>query len=507
MDFIAEPKFQSTASFHTLPQGQEVLGRVFPANITFNEALAVLSDLVLAERRKCLSGAEILVLKGAWHDDEYEELANNSDYSLNYLQRRVAPPLWDLLSKLLGNGEKIGKKNLRYFLEQVTKKYLEQNLTNKDQISISNKSVSNKSVQLLGSRLPDVSTFYGRTKELALLKELTIKQRCILLVGIAGIGKTTLAAKLIAELSAEATQNFDYLIWKSVAHAPLFEDFIYEILEIVQPLEHQTISRESNQVMISLLIKFLQSHRCLIVLDTFDALLQKNNFQQRLDYRLFFRRLAEEVSQSCILLTSRIFPDEIEILITAELPINFIRLEGLETDAALQLLSSKGLTNKEKCNELIKTYRGNPSELKAVVNRIHHFFASSTEKFFETPTTLVSDQFREMLNQIFRQQILTAIQKEIMIYLAEELTLNLNSVSFAKLLFDMGHKHKGLISTSELIKGLEGLEKDSLIESIKDPITKEISFTLQPVIKKYIKTDPLGLVHSSDTSSQIAIAS
>ena len=62
-----------------------------------------------------------------------------------------------------------------------------------------------------------MSSFYGRVQELSRLKELAIKQRCILLVGAAGIGKSTLAAKLLEELSLESQPRFDCLIWKSVA--------------------------------------------------------------------------------------------------------------------------------------------------------------------------------------------------------------------------------------------------------------------------------------------------
>ncbi|MBC1225240.1 hypothetical protein GNF09_36370, partial [Nostoc sp. UCD120] len=80
-------------------------------------------------------------------------------------------------------------------------------------------------------------------------------------------------------------------------------------------------------------------------------------------------------------------------------------------------------------------------------------------------------------------------------------------ISFSKLLIELNQTQEISISTSELITALEGLEKNSLIESSKDPTTKEISFTLQPVIKKYITTDPMGLVHTSDASPTLAIAS
>lgn len=501
MDFGAESRLKSTTSSPVLPQEQAVLGQRFSATVTFEEALAVVDNLVLAKRRKRLSPPEILVIKAAWDGKEYKDVASNSTYSLNYLQRRVASPLWNMLSITIGDGERVEKQSLRYFLERVTNKYQFQDAIHEEQIC-----PANNRIQVIGSKSPDVSNFYGRVQELIHLKELVIKQRCVLLVGVAGIGKSALAAKLLEELSLESQPRFDCLIWKSVAHSPLVQDLVADLIELIQPTEISSSLPDHTQSMISVLIKQLQSRRCLLVLDASEALFQINNFQHRREYGLFFRRLTEELCQSCVIITSRAFPDELESLIAAELPIDFLRIEGLEADAALQLLSSKGLTNQEKCNDLIKTYRGNPSELKAVVNRINHFFAGSTEKFFENPTTLVSDQFQEMLNHVF-SQLLSKIQKRIMIYLTEEVTLNSRSVGFAKLLNDMNREPQTSVSKFELIKALEVLEKHSLIETIKDPITEEISFNLEPVVKKYIKTDPQGCVYPSNASSDLAIAS
>lgn len=500
MDFSAESRLESTNASSILVEEQKVLGQRFSADVTFEDALAVVDNLVLTERRKRLSSPEILVLKAAWDGKEYKDVASNSTYSLNYLQRRVASPLWNMLSTTIGDGERVEKQSLRYFLERVTKKYQFSAIHEEQTYPAKNR------IQVIGSKSPDVSSFYGRVQELIHLKELAIKQRCILLVGAAGIGKSALAAKLLEELSLESQPKFDCLIWKSVAHAPLVQDLVADLIELIQPTEISSSLPEHTQSMISVLIKQLQSRRSLLVLDASEALFQITNFQHRRDYGLFFRRLTEELCQSCVIITSRVFPDDLESLIAAELPINFLRIEGLEADAALQLLSTKGLTDQEKCNDLIKTYRGNPSELKAVVNRIHHFFGGSTEKFFENPTTLVSDQFQEMLNHVF-SQLLSKIQKRIMIYLTEEVTLNSQDVGFAKLLNDMNREQQTSVSKFELIKALEVLEKHSLIETIKDPITEEISFNLEPVVKKYIKTDPQGWVYTSNASSNLAFAS
>lgn len=134
--------------------------------------------------------------------------------------------------------------------------------------------------------------------------------------------------------------------------------------------------------MVSALIKQMQSRRCLLVLDESDVLFETSDLDQHLEYKLFFRRLIEEMDESCLLLTNRVFPDEFEDLLIAGRSIQYLKVKGLDTEAAMQLLFDQGLNDEDKCNELIKIYYGNPLELKTVVNRIHHFFGGSIHKFF-----------------------------------------------------------------------------------------------------------------------------
>lgn len=481
---------------------QELLRQKYTsATVTFDEALAVINDLVLAKRGRYLSQPEILIMRGAWHNREFVEIAENSVYSVNYLQRGVATRLWDILTETIGNGKRISKKNVRNFLEQVTQEYYVQSTPTEERSS-----PVNNLIQIMGGKPPSISSFYGRARELSCLKELIIKQRCISLVGVAGIGKTALAAKLIQEISVESKPKFDWIIWKSVAHAPLFQDLVAELIELIQPLEPNLDSSKFTQAMVSALIKQMQQRRCLLVLDESDSLFETRNLDQHLEYKLFFRRLIEEMDQSCLLLTNRVFPDEFEDLIIAGRPIEYLKLKGLDTDAAMQLLLDQGLNDQEKCNELIKTYYGNPLELKTVVTRIHHFFGGSAQKFFENRTTLFSSQFQAMLDKAFGH-LLSEIQRQIMIYIAEELALNSKPVNFTSLLNGLNQKEKISLSTSDLITALEGLDKQSLIETIKEPASGEISFTLQPIVKKYVEKKTHDLVHTSDNSVDLAIAS
>lgn len=505
MDFNAGQRLNlplNTSLSSATITGQNFTEQNCSKTVTFEEALVVVDDLVFTKTGRRLSEAEITVLKGTWNDCDYEEIAENSPYSLNYLQRRLAPQLWDVLSATIGNGERVYKKNLRNFLEKLTpKKYhtkpalIETLVTSAD-----------NSLQIIGGQLPDISSFYGRAQDLADLEELVTKQRCISLIGVPGIGKSALAAKLITELSIKSQSRFDYFFWKSVSHAPIVRDLVAELIEQIQTVNPSLTLPECTQARITVLIKQLQSRRCLLVLDEFDALFQKNNFEQRLEYETFFRRLLEDQHQSCLLLTGRVFPNEFDSLIRAKRSIQYLKIKGLDTDAAMQLLAAQGLTNPQKCHDLIKTYSGNPLELETVGERINYFFGGSTEIFFENQTTFVSSELEAMLDKMF-SQVLSKIQRQIMIYLANEIASNSQSISFFKLLTNINHRHKISLSTSELVKALEKLERLSLLESIKHPITKEITFTLQPVIKKYILTDPQGLVHTSDALPILANAS
>lgn len=496
MDFSTKQK-----SFSDISLKDELLEQRYSEEITFEEALSVVNYLVLTKRGKPLSDAEIIIIKGAWNNSEFVEIAENSPYSTNYLQRRLAPELWDILSETIGDGERVGKRKLRYFLEKATKNYSTQFPFPLDKTKIS----FNDSIQVIRGELPDLSIFYGRTKELGQLKELITKQRCIALIGVPGIGKSALAAKLLEELRVEPQPKFDCLIWKSVAHAPQIQDLVLELMQLVQPSETSLKSPEFTQAMITDLIKQLKSRKCLLVLDEFDALFQ-GNCEQKLDYKIFFRRLVEEQHQSRLLLTSRVLPDEFDTLLSAKRNIQWVKVEGLDADAAMLFFTTQGLNDKQKCDDLIKTYRGNPLELKIVAERINHFFSGDTKIFFQHKTTFLSNELQAMLDEAFTQ-LLNEVQKQIMIYLARKISLNPKPINFVEIINDLNHTQKVLVSTSELIKALEKLERLSLIESSKDPVTKEISFTLQPVIKKYILTDPQGLIYGANTSSKLAVAS
>ncbi|MBU7583817.1 MAG: NACHT domain-containing protein [Nostoc sp. TH1S01] len=497
-----EVKYQNPRSSSVVTQTQKISESPSLPTVTFQEVLVTVNNLVFAQKNRYLSDAEIIILKGTWDSQDFREIATEqTKYAANYLQRRVAPQLWNLLSETIADGEPVYKRKVRNLLEQVTKKHHTQ-YSQDSAISSSD----SKFVHSIKGQLPQLPKFYGREEELSQLKILVNQHRCICLTGVPGVGKSTLSAKLLSELSLESPQKFDFLIWKSVTHTASVQDLVSNLVELIQPLEPSTILPDYTQAIITVLIKYLHSHRCLLVLDGFESLFKTSNLEQRLEYRILMRRLLEEEHRSSLILTCRVLPDELDNLSKHTQAIKTFRVEGFSTDAAMQYLTDQGLTDEENCLDIIKTYYGNISELQMVVQRIKYFFAGSTEKFYQHKTTFISDEFQKMLNEAF-SDLLDQFELYLMIFIAEKIASGIHSLSFSDLLMQVDYKKNTSISTSSIIKALEKLERLSLIESIKDPNTMEISFTLQPVVRKYINKDPLGIIYKSNAFSHLANAS
>ena len=153
----------------------------------FEQASEIVSS-ALSQIGRSLTHAEVALLFGAWNQLTYDRIAERSGYSLNYLQRDLGPKFWKLLSEVLDR--KVNKTTLRAILTHLD-----------DPIS----ALSAHTQQSISwSEAIDVSRFYGRVEEVEQLTRWITDDLCRLIeiVGIGGIGKSTLAAK-VAQLAAD----------------------------------------------------------------------------------------------------------------------------------------------------------------------------------------------------------------------------------------------------------------------------------------------------------------
>jgi anion-transporting ArsA/GET3 family ATPase len=345
---------------------------------------------------------------------------------------------------------------------------------------------------------PESGIFYGRTEELATLEQWIVKDRCrlVTLLGMGGIGKTALTVKF-----AESIQDqFQYFIWRSLRYAPPIEDILAELIQFLSP-QHSPLPRGGVSAAaqsgggvlptgigarLSLLIDYLRKHRCLLVLDNFEAILRDGDsktetLRQRsgtyLDgyeaYAELVHRVGESQHQSAIVLISREKPREIAAIEGKTRPIRSLQLKGLQDVEARELLKAKGLSGEEQWETLITLYRGNPLALNIVSTTIQDLFNSNVPEFLRQ-NTLVITGFTDILDQPFRR--LSSLEKQIIYWLA----IHRHPVMLSQLQADIVFP----VKISELIEVLQSLGWRSLIEKSTEP--SEVLFTLPPIVMKYV---------------------
>src|SRR5260370_30574 len=232
----------------------------------------------------------------------------------------------------------------------------------------------------------DVSHFAGREVEVAELSQWIVQERCrlVTLVGMGGIGKSMLASLLWSRLAP----HFEAVLWRSVRDAPSCEELVADCTTFFSqtpPAEFPT----SLEQRITQLVARLQASRCLLVLDNLETLLasgdpEGNYLPGYEGYGRLIERLAESVHQSCMLLTSRERPREIEALEGTRSPVRSLRLLGVDDQTAQELLSDRELSGTPAAwQRLAAGYAGNPLAFKIVAQAITDLFSGDLTPFLK----------------------------------------------------------------------------------------------------------------------------
>src|SRR5690349_6330846 len=199
--------------------------------------------------------------------------------------------------------------------------------------------------------------------EVAELSHWIVQERCrlVTLLGIGGIGKSMLASYLGQRLAP----HFEAVLWRSVRDAPGCSELVADCITFFSetpPAEFPT----SLEQRITQLVARLQAHHCLLVLDNLETLLASGDREGSYlpgyeGYGRLIGRLAESAHQSCVLLTSRERPREIEPLEGLRSPVRSLRLGGVDEQAARVLLAEKELSGTSLAwQRLVAGYAGNP---------------------------------------------------------------------------------------------------------------------------------------------------
>lgn len=318
---------------------------------------------------------------------------------------------------------------------------------------------------------PHPSHFFGRERELARLQAWIETDRVpvILFLGMGGIGKTTLAAKLARRVQ----HDFDCTIWRSLRSAPSLEVLLGSLLPY---LSDRTQVPETLDERLLLLARCLRSRRCLVVLDNVESILQAGScgggYRPSYEsYSQLFGLLSGLDGHSCLLLTSREKPPEI----VTRADSHCLSLTGLDPAAGWELLQAQtrfvGATPEGgRC--LVERYGGNPLALKLIAATIQDFVAGNVADFLQVLSEgpVLLDDIRQLLAEQFER--LGSREREISYWLA----IACEPISWR----DLQTYSVSRFSAGELLSALSDLDRRSLLEKHGE------TFTQPAAIQEYL---------------------
>jgi hypothetical protein len=438
--------------------------------MTPQEALALVDNLLQSANKKLkLNDIQSSVILYAWEGDSYQEIADRLNYEHDSI-KHIGAKLWCNLSKIIG--EKVSKSNLQTVLRRYQ-----------------HRSVSNNCIADWGEAI-DVSYFYNRQQELETLETWIgdNSTRTIGIFGLGGIGKTSLSVKLAQQLQSQ----FEFVIWRSLQHAPTLDAILGDILPILTGFPAKNCS-------INALLEQLRQKRCLLIFDNLESILQGGNRSGQYqsgyeDCGLLFSRIADEFHQSCLILTGREQPRGFAVRSGENSAVRSIQLFGISPTVCQKILADKGLkATLLQGQDIVNYFGGNPLAIKLAATTIKTIFGGDIQAFLAQGNTVFSDLW-DLLDRQFDR--LSLLQQQIMYWLA----INPEGLTPAKLQAAIFPK----VSGRELMEAFESLAERSLIfnELMLDD-SAVTNLTSQSAIVEYVTECLIQIVDREIITNQL----
>jgi transcriptional regulator with XRE-family HTH domain len=311
----------------------------------------------------------------------------------------------------------------------------------------------------VGSPAP-ILVCIGRQPELAQLEQWVLQDstKIVWIWGLAGIGKSTLAAALAQSVS----NSFEQVIWHDLAYA----------------------SSSTPPWMSSI----TNGSRNLVLVDRAEMVWQQPHVnsltsQDSTPLESWVHQLQTLPNRSCLVGISREKPSWIRRSENVCKTVRSLKLNGLGIDSRC-ILEQKGLHPCPQWDDLISLYRGHPLALSLAAIAIQDVFGGSVTEFLKQNTLFLGD-----LSPLFKAQIDRIFPQERQI---------LYALASAKETLDFEAVHQLFCSTlrrSQIIDAINQLIGRSLIETSR--ICGEIKYGLQPLIRQYISSEIAASLPSS----------
>ncbi len=348
--------------------------------------------------------------------------------------------------------------------------------------------------------MPAIHALYGRERELAQLDQWLTHDhtRLVMICGIGGVGKTSLAAHAVQRTQA----HFEYVVWRSLVNAPPLDELIDDWLakfsthtESEASLQLRTATSNDKQ---RALLHRLQSHRCLIVLDNLESVMRAEDLAGSFragneDYGTLLRLLAQNNHQSCILLTTREQPRGVAQR-APQGAVATLKLHGVSSQDAQQLLAGYRLT---ACTAdyaaLVSMYSGNALALKVVAGCIRDIHGGDVASYLREPAGAMDDVQQVLTEQFAR---LTALESDLLTWLAIEREPMSQSALWSRV--EQHHTRR------DYLEAITSLERRALLEFQPEGIGLQnviLEFAtarlIETVIDEFAQEKPATLVKHS----------
>ena len=455
-----------------------------------NTLVELADNLIFTKTREHLTSLQKEVLKGTLNGKKYPQIADDCKRHPDHI-KQVGTKLWKLLSDILGKN--IKKSNARSILEKFHFSHISN--TGNDFVNINSNHINicgenkqsptpkNKSSPTLIdqnqnntnpenyydlSEAPDLYPLCDRHSEVTTLKQLILQNhsRIITILGLTGIGKSTLTVELIAQIK----NKFDYIIWRNIDNYSSCESLQINILKFLSQTYFTSQKKEkisNSQTINNQLIDYLRKYRCLLIFDNLQEIFASGKLagtylQEHENYGKFFQQIATLSHQSCLLLLSQEKPK----IISTNNHCHTLKIDGLGK-SAVAILKDINLTDEEQSLELINLYSGNPLWLNIIADVVEDLFNGNIAQILSCPSIYLGD-LEPILDKYFQR--LSELEKQVILWIASQET----AVDIYNTSPDFPLLH------SDLWKGIQSLKRRCLV-------TKQDNlFALLAVLKQYI---------------------